>query len=86
MSLAIDVDTVVAVLLADGWHKVEDGSFELNSYEFLHAGRTVLSGSRVQGAPTTGATWVEADGTIMSCPLTSVLAVRQRKTEAKAKR
>jgi hypothetical protein len=85
MSLAIDVDTVVAVLLADGWHKVTDGSFELNSYEFVHAGPTVHSVGKVQSVPTIGTTWVEADGTIVSCPLTSVLAVRQGKATVKAK-
>jgi hypothetical protein len=35
MSLGIDVDKVVRVLLADGWHDVHDNSFTLDSYEYL---------------------------------------------------
>jgi hypothetical protein len=35
MSLAIDVDRVAAVLLADGWHTVSNDSFELDAYEYL---------------------------------------------------
>lgn len=36
MSLYIDVDKVAEALLADGWHAVTDGSFDLDSYEFHH--------------------------------------------------
>lgn len=39
MSLAIDVDLVTHVLLADGWHTVANRSFTLDSYEFLWSGR-----------------------------------------------
>ena len=40
MSLAIDIDTIGSVLLADGWHDVSsntDGvsSFDIDSYEYL---------------------------------------------------
>lgn len=35
MSLAIDINKVTHVLLADGWHKVRDNSFLLDSYEFI---------------------------------------------------
>ena len=38
MSLRIDVDTVTAVLLADGWHEVADASFVLDAYEYLWSG------------------------------------------------
>lgn len=54
MSLAIDVDTVVRVLLADGWHDVEDASFGLDSYEYLWSGRSGVSVAdldRRQGDP-----------------------------------
>jgi hypothetical protein len=37
MSLAIDIDAVTAVLLADGWHEVIDDSFYLDAYEFLES-------------------------------------------------
>jgi hypothetical protein len=35
MSLAIDVDNITHVLLADGWHEVHDASFGTDSYEFM---------------------------------------------------
>ena len=35
MSLAIDIDKVTNVLLADGWHEVVDDSFTLDAYEFV---------------------------------------------------
>lgn len=35
MSLAIDVDKVTAVLLADSWHEVAAASFALDSYEYI---------------------------------------------------
>lgn len=36
MSLAINPDFVVAILLADGWHDVTMGSFYLDSFEFVY--------------------------------------------------
>ncbi len=42
MSLALDVSRVEQVLLMDGWHRVANASFELDAYEFIHAGRTAL--------------------------------------------
>jgi|TARA_Y100000310_G_C20637676_1_gene792082 hypothetical protein len=37
MSLAIDVDDVVSVLLSDGeWYGVQDYSFTIDSYEYLY--------------------------------------------------
>jgi hypothetical protein len=38
MSLAIDVDRINRVLLADGWHAVKGGSFDLDSYEYIDVG------------------------------------------------
>ena len=38
MSLAIDPESVGAVLLADCWHEVERGTFRLDSYEYLQDG------------------------------------------------
>jgi hypothetical protein len=38
MSLAIDVNTVTHVLLADGWHTVAERSFLLRSYEYYWSG------------------------------------------------
>ena len=76
MSLAIDVDKVEMVLLADGWHEVAAGSFDLDAYEYMHEGRTLLEGGRVAGVPTTGATWTEPGGAVAACPITAILAVK----------
>ena len=38
MSVAIDVDKVISVLLGDGWHSVADDSFLIDSYEYLEGG------------------------------------------------
>lgn len=78
MSLAINTDMVTDVLLADGWHKVARGSFDLDSYEFME-GDVLVHGGGQSGVCAKGATWREAGrSTVISCPLTAVLAVRHR--------
>jgi hypothetical protein len=76
MSLAIDIERVAAVLLADGWHRVKDNSFVLDAYEFMRGHHAVVSNGQVQGVPPTGASWMEQAGNIIYCPLTAIRAVR----------
>jgi hypothetical protein len=76
MSLRINVDKVKQVLLADGWHKVIDGSFDIDAYEFLWNDTVLVGGGTVQGVPSTGAMWTEEDGSYIACPLTAILAVK----------
>src|SRR5271166_596156 len=78
MSLYIEVDDVAAVLLADGWHTVTNKSFELDAYEFHNGKVDLLCGGAVEGVCSRGAMWTEADGAIVCCPLTAVLAVRTK--------
>jgi len=77
VSLMIDTDLVVSVLLADGWHDVANNSFDFDAYEF-HCPRQL--GERFYPQPPevccTGATWVDGEGRRYYCPATSVLAVR----------
>lgn len=88
MSLAIDVDRVREVLLADGWHQVVNNSFEMDAYEYERSEERKPGGGdagmRLGGGvedlvPATGATWVErnAQGHARSvfCPITAILAV-----------
>lgn len=86
MSLAIDIDKVSDVLLADGWHHVKfadaKSTFAIDAYEYIQnrsEGRdpiVELGGGQCEGVPSTGATWFDADlNKQISCPLTSVLAV-----------
>lgn len=43
MSLRIEIDHVTEVLLADGWHKVLDRSFDIDAYEFESNERVICS-------------------------------------------
>ena len=88
MSLAIDVDNVSAVLLADGWHTVADDSFLLDSYEFIWSGALAHGGGN-SGVCATGFSFIEdfdhnageayhGDPARVSGPLTAILAVVER--------
>lgn len=84
MSLAINTDTITAVLLADGWHDVTDKSFDLDAYEYLAPTPPghdpfVLQGGGQHGITAIGFTCMSA-GQELTGPLTAVLAV---KTERK---
>ncbi len=84
MSLAIDIDEVVEVLLTDGWHKVLDNSFCMDSYEFVW-GKTsdrLVHGGGQNGICALGFEFSEvtefSDIRICAGPLTSILAIRKR--------
>ena len=73
MSLAINVDDVKYVLLADGvWYQVLPGTFGLDGYEFTYAGEPEPSGEQ-----TVGFEFKDADHRTFSGPLTSILAVQR---------
>ena len=72
MSLAIEPENVIAVLLADGWHSVQPQSFDLDAYEFCEATGDALHGGGV------GFTFTSSEHYQISGPLTSVLAVEHR--------
>ena len=78
MSLAIDVDKVRAVLLADGWHEVAEKSFDLDSYEYSHGSETIHEGGQ-GGVCSTGFRFKEfKEGTrgYLYGPLTAIIAIR----------
>ena len=90
MSIAIDIDKVSDVLLADGWHHVEfakdKSTFVIDAYDFLERteeGKEPLihvSGGTVAGVPSTGAEWLERESGksyVVTCPLTAILAVKR---------
>ena len=78
MSLAIDVDTVTAVLLSDGWHDVADDTFVLDAYEFIYGGQ-ILHGGGNGGVCSTGFNFKEPSGAWLCGPLTAVLAVQHKR-------
>jgi hypothetical protein len=75
MSLHIDTQDIFEVLLADGWHQVEDESFILDAYEF-HQSDFEFIGIFEHGMA--GARWMEKgrEGIFINCPISSILAVR----------
>lgn len=81
----IDVDRVTAVLLADGWHEVENKSFVIGSYRFgeLIGTDDQLNYEDVTTPDRNCASWSEEDEwgcrDVVSCPLTSILAVRENR-------
>lgn len=82
MSLRINPDEVIEVLLADGWHEVF-GHFGLDAYEYVDDDDFVqLGGDQCSQVASTGFSFRERAGgdigpiTTVSGPLTSILAVR----------
>lgn len=67
----IDVKSVVAVLLADGWHEVVAGSVSIASYKFI-ANRVAI------GPGVEGFRFAIEDGSVVTGSLASILAVKQR--------
>jgi hypothetical protein len=88
LSLAIDIDKVVAVLLTDGWHNVEGASFVLDSYEYVWhddddpAHLELVHGGGNSDVCATGFRFLERVDDVVerfwtSGPLTAILAVRE---------
>lgn len=85
MSIAINTDSVEAVLLAGhGWLSVKIGSFVIDAYEFGDYDREdvyhVVHGGGDGGVCSAGYTFIEDDTgsrARFSGPLTAILAVRE---------
>lgn len=76
MSLAINTDDVISVLLADGWHEVENKSFDLDAYEYqIYEDHFTTFSPEKNGITYEGFTFTEA-GHVICGPVTSILAVR----------
>jgi hypothetical protein len=74
MSLALREQDVVAVLLADGWHEVEPGSFFIDAYEYIHDDGSLSAGGIGVGFHAEDLKLGESAG-----PLSSIVAVRIRR-------
>ncbi len=78
MSLAIDPEGVIAVLLAHGagWRDVRTGTFEIDAYEWVLGPITVGASSYGGILPAVGFRFVDnGTGEVIAGPLTSVVAV-----------
>lgn len=87
MSLAINLDDIVRVLLADGWHDVLPGSLTLDAYEMHHSALDMegwpaswpLRGGTDSNVSSTGFRFTRPDGgNQVAGPVTSLLAVETR--------
>ena len=79
MGLEINVRHVTQVLLSDGWHEVDSGSFTIGSYEFLDraAGEArTLHAVGDNGICAAGFRFKNSSRDYTSGPLTAILAVR----------
>jgi hypothetical protein len=74
MSLAIREQEVVAILLGDGWHGVEPGSFFIDAYEYIHD-----DGSLSAGGIGFGFHAEDLERGELAGPLSSILAVSIRR-------
>lgn len=85
MSLAINVNRVKEVLLADGWHKVSLDSFGLDAYEYVDTEEgqkpdvsNILHGGGQSNVCATGFCFLEEDtDLIIAGPLTAILAIKE---------
>jgi hypothetical protein len=74
MSLAIREQEVVGILLGDGWHGVEPGSFFIDAYEYIHD-----DGSLSAGGIGFGFHAEDLERGELAGPLSSILAVSIRR-------
>jgi hypothetical protein len=73
---------VVAVLLADGWHRVSLGSFTVGAFSLATHTDTKTLGYRFEDADDPNA----QGPTILAGPLQAVLAIRQSKSRSNGSR
>ena len=81
MSLAINIDRISGVLLADGWEDVEVGTFTLDAYELVERNDDGSShmwhAGGAHGICSQGFRFECREGSgVIAGPLTSILAVR----------
>jgi hypothetical protein len=84
--ISLYVDMITHVLLADGWHEVADGSFEVGAFQFYDP-RNQRRQSLIQSlrdldkepeVSEVGFSFQQEDESFIAGPISSVLAVRRR--------
>jgi hypothetical protein len=78
MNLEIAPESVTHVLIEDGWHTIKPGTFEMARFAFatdkwFQHDATILND--------VGVTWVEGDGSRITCRLQAVRSVRQKSAD-----
>ena len=78
MSLAIDTNSISEVLLNCGWIKIQLGSFDLDSFEFVENNPFYLvHGGGASDICATGFIFTDLKGARVYGPMTSILAVKR---------
>jgi hypothetical protein len=86
-AFGIEVSRVKAVMMADGWHQVEESSFDVADYAYVGTTSARYCGGNGKGeirfdgrtsavVCTYAGTWREAGAITMFCPITAIQAVR----------
>lgn len=70
----VPIETVEHVLLADGWHRIKAGSFEIGELAFTTSGGKLVGPDLGRQ----GVQWREDDNSLVTCPLSAVLAIRSK--------
>jgi hypothetical protein len=84
--ISLYVDMITQVLLADGWHEVADGSFEVGAFEFYDPRnrrrqsllRSIRDLDKEPEVSEVGFSFQQKDESFIAGPISSVLAVRRR--------
>ena len=80
MTLLITAQAVSEVLLSDGWHAVDDQSFDIDEYEFIKQVESgngeIIHGAGQYGICAAGFTFM-SNGKRISGPLTAIHAVKE---------
>lgn len=90
MSLAIDCEKVIGVMVQGQWFDVAPGSFVLDAYEFVEEyededahgkahRETILLGGTVPGISSMGCAWTGTDKLHYACPFPNVQLIRTGK-------
>lgn len=70
----VPIKMVEQVLLADGWHRIKPGSFEIGELAFVTSGRKLVGPDLGRQ----GVQWREDDNSLVTCPLSAVLAIKSK--------
>jgi hypothetical protein len=73
-AICVDISKVERVLLHDGWHVINPGSFEVGYLAFVGKDSVLVGPAETSRIPY--ARWREQDNALVSCPLSSMLAIR----------
>jgi hypothetical protein len=82
MSLAVNVDDVVAVLLTDGWHEVHGRTFDIDAYEYMAGAERLIGFEPESGITYMGFVFMDSQGDRLVGPVTAIHAVRVRESSA----